>query len=120
MHVEWDGNQYTGCVNLGESLPLASNALVYMLVPLNSSWKVPVAYYLTAGLSGCVLANLTCNLLTYLHENGISVCALVCDGRGSNQSMLAELGVFLTYPLLNTSFPHPSHSSQLVSTFSFG
>ena len=38
--IEWDGKQYVGFVNLGENLdddtlPAASNALVYLLVPLN-------------------------------------------------------------------------------------
>ena len=82
--IEWDGKQYVGFVNLGENfdddtLPAASNALVYLLVPLNCNWKAPVAYYLTDGLTGDVLANLTSNVLTYLHENSIDVRVLVCD-----------------------------------------
>ena len=65
-------------VNLGQnldndSLPVATNGLVFMLVPLNSNWKVPIAYYLTDGLSGKVLANITKNLLYVLHDNGITV-----------------------------------------------
>ena len=80
--IEWDGKQHVGFVNLGENidddtLPVASNALVYLLVPLNSNWKAPVAYYLTDGLTGEVLANLTNNLLTHLHDNSINVCVLV-------------------------------------------
>ena len=52
--IEWDGSQFVGFVNLGEnldddSLPVASSALVFMVVPLNANWKVPVAYYLTDG-----------------------------------------------------------------------
>ncbi len=47
--IEWDGEQYVGFVNLGENvdddtLPVATNALLFLLVPLNSNWKVPVAY----------------------------------------------------------------------------
>ena len=96
--IEWDGKQHVGFVNLGtniddDSLPAATNALVFLLVPINSNWKIPVAYYLTNGLAGKVLANLTRNILTHLHNNGIHVCVLVCDGCGENQSMLSELGV---------------------------
>ena len=40
-------------MNLGQnldddSLPVATNVLVFLLVPLNAHWKVPVAYYLMA------------------------------------------------------------------------
>ena len=103
-------------VNLGQnldndSLPVATNGLVFMLVPLNSNWKVPIAYYLTDGLSGEVLANITKNLLYVLHDNGITVCSLVCDGCGGNQSMLSKLGVPISYPLKSCCFPHPADSS---------
>ena len=108
--IEWDGTQYVGFVNLGENidddtLPGASNALVYLLVPLNSNWKVPVTYYLTGGLTGEVLENLTSNLQTHLHSNSIDVHALMCDGCGGNQSMLSSLGVYISYPLPHYFFP---------------
>lgn len=46
---EWDGKQHVGFVNLeanidDDSLPAATNALVFLLVPINSNWKIPVAY----------------------------------------------------------------------------
>ena len=45
-HVEWDGKQFRGFVDLGtgindDSLPEATDALVFMAVSVNSSWKVP-------------------------------------------------------------------------------
>lgn len=95
-------------------MTLASNALVYLLVPLNSNWKVPVAYYLIDGLTGEVLANLTRNLLTHLHSNSIDVCVLVCDGCGGNQSMLSSLGVYISYPLNTSFFPNPADESKKV------
>ena len=117
--IEWDGTQYVGFVNLGENidddtLPGASNALVYLLVPLNSNWKVPVAYYLTGGLTGEVLENLTSKLLTHLHSNSIDVHALMCDGCGGNQSMLSSLGVYISYPLTTSFFPYPADESKKV------
>ena len=97
-HIHWDclSERYSGFVDLGQnldddSLPAASNALVFMLVPLNAHWKVPCAYYLTNGLTGDVLVNLLYNLLTVLPTHNISVVALVCDGCGGNQSMLSNL-----------------------------
>ena len=120
--IEWNGKENIGFVDLGtneedDSLPAATNALVFLLVPLNGNWKIPVAYYLTEGLTGKVLASLTRNLLTHLHKNTINVLALVCDGCGGNQSMLAELGVELKYPLKTSWFPHPADPSNNVYVF---
>ena len=57
-HAEWDGQKYCGFVDLGtgiddnDSFPLAKDALVFMVVAANSTWKVPYAYFLVNGLSG--------------------------------------------------------------------
>jgi hypothetical protein len=50
-HVSWDGKKYQGYIDLGngadnDSLPMAKEALVFMVVSLNSSWKVPCGYFL--------------------------------------------------------------------------
>ena len=50
-HVFFDGRKYHGFVDLGnnvhdDSLPAATQALVFMVVYVNSSWKVPVGYFL--------------------------------------------------------------------------
>ena len=63
-HAEWDGQKYCGFVDLGtgiddnDSLPLAKDALVFMVGSVNSTWKVPCAYFLVDGLSGIEHANL--------------------------------------------------------------
>jgi hypothetical protein len=49
---------YVGFVDLGteascdDNAPEATNALVFMAVALNSSWKIPVGYFLITSLSG--------------------------------------------------------------------
>ena len=113
IETEWDEKQHVGFVKLGaniddDSLTAATNAMVFLLVPISSNWKIPIAYYLTAGLKGKILTNLTRNILTHLHNNDIQVCVLVCDGCGANQIMLSELGVHLEYPLKSSSFPYPA------------
>ena len=45
-HVEWDGKRFRGFVDLGtnihdDSLPEATDALVFMAVSVNWNWKVP-------------------------------------------------------------------------------
>ena len=41
-----------------DSLPEASDTLVFMVVSLNSNWKVPCGYFLVNGLTGEEKANL--------------------------------------------------------------
>lgn len=51
QHVEWDGTNYHGYVNVGESIcnetmEKAKEALVFLVVALNEAWKIPVGYFL--------------------------------------------------------------------------
>jgi len=41
-----------------DGLPRAKEALVFMLVAINSNWKIPVAYFLVNGLNSQEKANL--------------------------------------------------------------
>jgi hypothetical protein len=52
--VEWNGEKFVGVVDLGtgvephdSALP-ATEALVLMVVSINSSWKLPIAYFMIA------------------------------------------------------------------------
>ena len=100
-HAEWDGQKYCWFVDLGtgvddnDSLPLAKDALVFMVVAVNSTWKVPYAYFLVNGLSGIQHANLIKICLRKLLEVGVKVISLAFDGPSCHFSMLSELGVNL-------------------------
>ena len=53
--VEWDGKKYHGYIDMGtelndDSIPVAREALTFMIVSLNASWKLPVGYFLISGL----------------------------------------------------------------------
>ena len=61
--VAYSSQGLQGYVDLGggvqsEFLPLAKDVLVFMVVSLNCSWKIPVAYFLINGLNGADRANL--------------------------------------------------------------
>jgi len=62
-HVEWDGKQFRGYVDIGtgvqdDTLPPATKALVFMVVAVNGNWKLPIAYFFIDGLNGGDRANL--------------------------------------------------------------
>lgn len=62
-HFEWNGKEFKGFFDLGtgvkdDSLPAASNALVFMAVSVNSHWKVPCGYFFIDGMTGKEKASL--------------------------------------------------------------
>ena len=100
-HEEWGGQKYFWFVDLGtgidynDSLPIAKDALVFMVVAVNSTWKVAYAYFLVNGLSGIEYATLIKIRLRKVLEVGVTVISLTCDGPSCHFSMLSELGVNL-------------------------
>ena len=94
--------------------PVATEALVFMVVALNSNWKIPVGYFLISGLSGAERANLVKQCLMKLHDVGVRVVSLTCDGPSFHLSMMKELGASLDPANLNPSFVHPSDETLLV------
>ena len=113
-HVEFDGHDMIGFVDLGtgiptdDSAPLATEVLVFMVVCLNGSWKVPVAYFLIHGLSGVERANLIDQCIRKLYDVGVDVVSLTCDGPSCHFSMLKALGASMDPFNLKPYFPHPS------------
>lgn len=71
----WDSKNknFTGHVDMGgitsqDSEALAKEALVFQIVSLSSSFKSPVAYFLTNGISAGLLANLIKACISKLYE----------------------------------------------------
>ena len=121
-HVQWDGKKYRGFVDLGtniddDSLPEATEALVFMAVSVNSNWKVPCGYFLVNGLTGEEKANLTKDCITKLHEVGVKVVSFTCDGPTTHQAMLKLLGARLSADNMQAYFPHPCDSNEKIYIF---
>lgn len=53
-----------------DSLPVAKEALTFMVVALNEQWKMPIGYFLIDGLSALERRNLTEQCLSKLHAIG--------------------------------------------------
>ena len=118
-HISWDGRKYHGYVDLGnevidDSLPAAKDALVFMVVSLNESWKVPCGYFFVDGLSGAERANLVKICIQRLHDVGVKVISLTCDGPSCHFSMLSTLGATLKAPNMVPYFPHPEDKNENI------
>ena len=118
----WDGVKFRGYVDLGndevdDSAPLAKDALVFMVVNISGSWKVPVAYFLVDGLTGVERANLVQLCIKRLSDACIKVASVTCDGPSCHFTMLKALGANLNPRDLRAYFSHPSKPGSNIRVF---
>lgn len=99
----------------GESL--ASEALVFLLVPLKgTSRQYIIGYFLIDKVTAQVQVELVKTALTLTAERKIRVCNVTCDGCSSNTSTLKLLGCVLDLPDPTVSFKHPTLEEQVYVT----
>jgi len=119
--VEWDGERFVGVMDLGtgveldDSAPPATEALVLMVVSINASWKLPIAYFLIGHLSAEDKESLVTSALKKLHDLKVQVVSLTCDAPPVNISTLKKLGASFDLSAIKCSFPHPSDHSKSVA-----
>lgn len=87
-HIQWDGKKFLGYVDVGSSIeddstPVATEALMLMLVCFNGNWKVPCGYFLIDVMTGDERANIINQCLLKLYDVGIYVASVTCDGPSS-------------------------------------
>ncbi|KAL4136355.1 hypothetical protein QTP88_007903 [Uroleucon formosanum] len=121
QHVHWTGTRHQGYIDFGlggkteemDNLPYAKDAFVIMVVGMNTSWKVPIAYYFINGISAEEKANIILNCLQELDTTGIIIKTLTFDGAANNLSMASELGANLQYSELKPYFLHPNTNDKI-------
>ena len=91
--VEWDGKRWRGYVDHGdeacdENSPVAKDVLVFMVVAVNGSHKVPVGYFPIAGMNGREKANLVHVCFKKLKDISVDVVSLTCDGPPSHFAIM--------------------------------
>lgn len=100
LHAQWNATkmQFDGFVDTGrsvsgqDSLPLAKDALVYLVSGFDEDFKIPIAYFLVNGLTAVDRAALTNEIFIRLYEIGIEVMSLTLDGLPANLAMCKILG----------------------------
>ena len=74
-----------------DTTTVATEAFIFMVVPLNASWKPPVVYFLIVGMSGVECANLVHQCLCKLADIGVWIESITCDGPSCHVTMLETL-----------------------------
>ena len=85
-----NNENYEGFVIHGDDISvfdpekIATEALVFMIVSLQSHWKVPVGYVLSNSINA---TNLACFISKALHlasSQGLEILCITCDGTSTN------------------------------------
>ncbi|KAF0696485.1 THAP domain-containing protein 9 [Aphis craccivora] len=80
-----------------DEIPVAKNALVFLVVGLNGYWKIPVGYFLIDGLTGIERGNLLAKAIDLITETGVNLQSVTFDGASVNLSMCTSLGTSIIY-----------------------
>lgn len=120
--LEWSHSEkkFVGYIDCGtvipepENMPLAKEALVYLLTGINQRWKIPVAYFYIDGLTSQERAEITLQVLRFVATSGVEVIALTFDGLPANIKMCIELN---TDVYNKPYFRHPIRDHDIVIFF---
>lgn len=121
--IDFVGQKTWGYVDMGtdisdDTLNCATEALVLMVVSLRKKWKLPIAYFLIKSLTASEKANIVRQALIKLHEIGVTVASLTCDGPSANFSMADKLGAdFSNITKIKSHFLHPVDNSKVYIIF---
>lgn len=95
----WDvqNEMFCGRVNFGatidsESLDVASQCLMFLLICINERQKLPVGYFFITLMTGGLKAALLKICIEMCNEVGMKIISVICDGPVANFTMFSLLG----------------------------
>lgn len=107
----WEPNKgkYSGSVEFGvtdgpDSPDLASEVLVFMFVSLTKRFMCPIAFFYVNKINSSILSSLLSSAIKKLHEIGIKIWSVTCDGASSNVQCFKKLGCNFDVNNLNCKF----------------
>lgn len=121
--IEFVGQKTWGYVNVGtgvsyDTLDVATEVFVLLVVSMKEKWKLPIAYFFIKSLTGSEKANIVRQALIKLKDVGVTITSLTCDGPSANFTMAKELGIdFSDINKIKSHFLHPSDNSKIYMTF---
>lgn len=99
-HSQWNPNKkkFDGFVDMGQRvtnqgiIPLATEALVFLVAGVSEVFKIPIAYFLIDSLDAAQSAFVTNEIIMRLSEIGVEIASLTLDGMKTNFAMCRALG----------------------------
>ena len=107
-------NHVEGRVTIGSDMEkMATELLVFLLVPLLGGPKHPIGYFLVDKIDSNVQQQLITQCLTLTAEHGIKIVNITCDGARSNVLTLEKLGAKIPS---EPYFKHPTKDHKVYTT----
>lgn len=100
-----------------DDIPLAKDALVFMVVALDDSWKILLGYFLVNGMEASATSSLIRNCLERLDEINVEVASLILDGPSQHFATVCELGATFNFTEPKPYFLHPSNNCKVHVIF---
>ena len=101
-------------LDIDDSLPMATNAIVFMLVCINSYFKSPVGYYFINSLTGEEKSNILKDILWKCYEKDIDIRNVTFDGASSNLGMVEQLGARINDNDMKYYFNKPATGTPIT------
>ncbi|KAL4153784.1 hypothetical protein QTP88_001617 [Uroleucon formosanum] len=121
QNLEYDRSTGKYCrVDMGsgidnDSLAVAKECLVFLVVSINENWKLPIGYFLAHSLNSAQKVELVRHALHVLSNAGVNIISLTFDGCSTNITAAKLLGCNFTVDTLNTSFASQYDYSKIVA-----
>lgn len=111
--LEKSGHEVKGYVTIGDKSKMASEALVFLLVPVVGGIRHPIGYFYVDKVDSAVQHKLIDDCLKITAEHGLRVVNITCDGAKSNIATLRKLGASVPD---KPHFPHPTLPHKVYVT----
>jgi len=114
--------KYYGRVDMGsgidnDSLAVAKECLVFLVVSVNENCKLLIGYFLAHSLNSAQKVELVRHALHVLSNTGVNIISLTFDGCSTNISTAKLLGYNFTVDALSTSFASEYDNSKIEAIF---
>lgn len=118
QHLQWmRDKKFSGFITFGkvsekcETLPLATQALVFLLSGINVPFHMPIAYYFIESLDAIDKTVLVTSIIQMLNDAGVSLLTITGDGISTNISAYEMLGGSYELDDLRPYFTNPGNQN---------
>lgn len=127
-HIQWSDarKEFIGRVDYGFNVPVAKNAIVFMVNGVGRNFNIPIAFFFIDSLNASERKHLLLEIITTLTELNVRLISVTFDGLAANIPMCEELGACFKLnkfkPYFYNHITHdkiyvildPSHMEKLV------
>lgn len=119
-HVQWSDTQkkFLGFISFGRKdkdgrLPVANQALVFLITGININISIPIAYFFVRSLNGTEKSIIIKEILRQISEHGIKLINLTFDGLRSNFTACTRLGANFSFDNFKPFFYNPFDGTKI-------